>query len=330
MLDVVVLALEDAPSSSATGLFDTFLMGAALKRRANEKTPWRVRMAGLFEGPVAMSAGLSLVPHTTIGQCTPDLVLIPGLGVEVERSLCNYLRLYPWLNAQKDRGAQLASVCTGAFVLAEAGLLDHRPATTHWLLAERFARRYPKVDFRPELLLTSDQGVYCSGGANASFDMALFLIELLAGHELSRSCANALLIDQRANSQVPYANFIVRTQHNEAPIKAVQLWLEDHLAEPLTVDTLAARAKMSPRTFKRRFKAATSEPPVAYLQRLRIERAKHLLERTSDGVEAISAAVGYDNVGFFRKLFRRYTAQTPLQFRQRAARTRAALRSPSL
>ena len=320
-LNIWVLALEGAPASSATGMLDTLQMAGALSGARS----FSAQLVGLRAGPLKMSGSLSITPQRTIEQLPqggPELIIVPGLGVQIERTLAGLIPLYPWLQARAAAGAQLASVCTGAFALAESGLLDGRIATTHWLLAARFSARYPKVELLPQRLITEDRGVFCSGGANACYDLALFLVERLVGHALARRCAEALVIDQRPNTQVPYANFIVKTAHDSAPIKQVQLWMEEHLAEPVTVDALAAQAKMSPRTFKRRFKEATKETPVAYLQRLRIERAKWLLEGTSEGVEAISARVGYENAAFFRKLFRRYTSQTPLAFRQRSRSTR--------
>jgi transcriptional regulator GlxA family with amidase domain len=223
--------------------------------------------------------------------------------------------LPPWLTRQHERGAYVAGVCVGAAYLAEAGLLDGRMGTTHWALADKMAARYPKVHWRPDLLVTEDSRLLCSGGVYASMDLSLYLVEKLCGHEVALQCAKALLLPMPRTHQSGYAVLPVSRPHDDERIRAAEAFVQANFRQDISTDTLACRAGLAPRTFARHFKAATGRQPAAYLQAVRMEAAKAMLERNGKPVQAISTEVGYDDVAFFRGLFKRATGMTPSEYR---------------
>jgi transcriptional regulator GlxA family with amidase domain len=207
----------------------------------------------------------------------------------------------------------------GAAYLAEAGLLDGKRGTTHWAVCRDFVRRYPGVQWCPEFFITEDARVLCSGGLTASADVSLYLVEKLCGHEVAVQTAKALLLNMPRTHQSGYAVLPLSPPHNDERIRAAEDYIQTRFREPMTSEAVAAHVAMSPRTFMRRFKAATSRLPGAYLQAVRIEAAKSMLERDDTAVQSIASAVGYDDVAHFRDLFKRATGMTPAEYRSRFA-----------
>jgi transcriptional regulator GlxA family with amidase domain len=207
----------------------------------------------------------------------------------------------------------------GSAYLAEAGLLDGKQATTHWALGDDFARRYPKVKWRPDMLITEDTRLLCSGGVCASMDVSLYLVEKLCGHEVAVQTAKALLLNMPRMHQTGYALLPLSPAHADDKMREVEAYLQTHHRENVTIEELAQRFGMSPRTFLRRFKTATGRLPGAYQQAVRVETAKAMLERDRASVQSVSSAVGYEDVSFFRALFKRSTGMTPADYRSRFA-----------
>ena len=207
----------------------------------------------------------------------------------------------------------------GSAYLAEAGLLDDRIATTHWALAEDFAQRYPKVKWRPDLMITEDARLLCSGGVSAAMDVSLYLVEKLAGHEIAMQTAKALLLNMPRTQQSGYAVLPLSPPHDDDRVRDAEAFMQQNYREDLCADAVAERFGMSVRNFARRFKAATGRLPGGYLQAVRIDAAKAMLERERASVQSISTAVGYDDVSFFRSLFKRTTGMNPAEYRARFA-----------
>jgi transcriptional regulator GlxA family with amidase domain len=219
------------------------------------------------------------------------------------------------LRGLHDQGAHVVGVCMGAVYLAAAGLLDGRVATTHWAASAEIAELFPRVTWRPELFITEDDRVLCSGGVGASIDVALYLVAKFCGHEVAVQTAKALLLPMPRLMQSGYAVLPVSKGHEDAQIRAAEAYLLEHFREDVSTEALAERVAVGERTFVRRFKAATGRLPAAYLQSLRIEAAKVMLEHEGRSVSLISEAVGYSDLGFFRALFKRMTGMTPGQYR---------------
>jgi transcriptional regulator GlxA family with amidase domain len=323
MLNVTVVLLGEGFASTAIAPLEIFFAAGKLWRELRGEAPepfFNVTTVSIDGAGVNVPYGLGLTPQKSIDQIErTDLILVPTSGLELDLRLVENSALIPWLIKHHALGAYVASACMGSAYLAEAGLLDGREATTHWALADDFARRYPKVRWRPEMLITEDARLLCAGGVCASMDLSLYLVEKLAGHEIAVQTAKALLLNMPRLSQSGYAVLPFSQQHGDSAIREIELYLQQHYREAINVEHLAARAAMSPRTFLRRFKAATGRLPGAYLQALRIEQAKAMLERERASVQQIAAAVGYEDISFFRSLFKRATAMTPADYRARFA-----------
>ena len=205
----------------------------------------------------------------------------------------------------------MVGVCMGAAYLAEAGLLDGRMATTHWGLSDKFAARYPQVDWRPDLFITEDSRVLCSGGVFASIDVSLYLVEKLCGHDVAVKCAKSMLLPMPRIHQTGYAMQTVSQAHGDDRIRDVEAFLQANFHTDISTQALAERAGLGERTFVRHFKAATGKLPAGYIQALRIQAAKAMLEHDAKPVQAISSDVGYDDVAFFRHIFQTHRQDDP-------------------
>jgi len=320
-LEVTVVLLDDGLSSTAVMPVEIFHSAGALWRELHGEAPeprFRVTTASLDGRPVRSPYGLGLTPHAALDDIErADVVIVPTSGTEIDGKLEQNRALTAWLRRQYDAGAYVAGVCMGAMYLAEAGLLDGRPATTHWAFAAEFARRWPRAIWKPELMVTEEARVLCSGGIHASVDVSLYLIEKLCGHDVAVQCAKALLLDMPRLSQAGYAVLPLSPDHRDERVRAAEAYLKANYRQGLSIRALAAEAGLGERTLVRRFKAATGRQPGAYLQALRVELAKAMLERDCDPIQAVSSAVGYDDAAFFRGLFKRATGMTPAQYRAR-------------
>jgi transcriptional regulator GlxA family with amidase domain len=319
MLDVTVVLLDDGLSSTAIMPVEIFHSAGRLWNELHDNPtapPFTVRTVSLTGAAVRSPYGLTITPEATIEDVEQtDIVIIPTSGLEMDVKLVENSVLLPWLQRQYAGGAYVAGVCMGAAYLAEAGLLDGRMGTTHWALADRFLVRYPDVCWRPELFVTEDARLLCSGGVHGAVDLSLYLVEKLCGHEVALQCAKALLLPMPRIYQAGYAMLPVARPHSDERILAVEGYLQANFRDDIAIPTLARRAGLGERTFVRRFKAATGRQPATYLQTLRIEAAKTMLERENKAVQTISCEVGYDDVAFFRRLFKRATGMTPAEYR---------------
>jgi len=246
-----------------------------------------------------------------------DLVLVPALDPDVLARLALNRSVVPWLRRVYDGGATVASACTGAFLLAEAGLLDGRSATTHWAFQDLFRARYPRVQLRPEAIIVDQGRVVTAGGATSFLSLALYLVERLLGAEVARAASKMFLVDVNKSPQSAYAMFATQKTHGDEAILRAQDLLERDLASCPSVPELARRVAMSPRNFVRRFQHATGNSPRDYIQRLRIEAAKRVLEHAPRQLAAVASAVGYRDLVAFRRLFHRWTGLSPSDYRGR-------------
>jgi len=319
MFDVTVVLLDDGLSSTAIMPAEIFHAAGALWNDLHGRPAepvFRVRTVSLDGGPIRSAEGLTITPEAAIADVErTDIVIVPTSGLELDVKLVENSALLPWLRHHYAQGAHLVGVCMGAAYLAEAGLLDGRIATTHWAVCDQLATRYPKVRWRSDLFVTEDSRLLCSGGVCAAIDVSLYLVEKLCGHEVAVQCAKALLVPMPRIHQSGYAMLPVSRAHGDDRIRAVEQYLQANFHRDLPTRTLADRAGLGARTFVRHFKAATGSLPGAYLQALRIEAAKAMLERDARPIQAISCEIGYDDVAFFRSLFKRLTGMTPAEYR---------------
>ncbi len=332
-LDVCVVLLDDGYASTALMPIEVFHSAGALWRELRGESPeprFRVTTASLTGQSIRSPyGGMSITPERSIDAVEhADIVIVPTSGLMLDEKLIENSALLPWLRRQYAGGAYVAGVCMGAAYLAEAGLLDGRRATTHWAAAADIMRRWPKVIWQPNLFVTEDTRVLCSGGLTAAADVSLYLVEKLCGHEIAVQTAKALLLTMPRTHQSGYAVLPLSPPHADDRIRTVEAFIQQHFCEGHSNEALSGLACMSERTFLRRFKAATGRVPAAYQQAVRVEAAKIMLERDSSPIQFVSEAVGYHDVSFFRTLFKRETGMTPAEYRSRFAAI--TLRDPEI
>jgi len=321
MTEVTVLFLDEMFSSTAIGPMEVFRHAGALWNVFTGTQPspqFRVTTASIDGRAVRCDGPIHLKPAAALKDIRKtELILIPSTGISLDDVAERNAPVVPWLRRWHKRGAAIASVCSGVGLVAAAGLLDGKRATTHWGLAEQFRQKYPAVHWMPELMVTEDHGMYCGGGVNASLDLALHLVGHFCGHDVAMQSAKALLIETPRAWQAGFAIVRLKTEHTDETISSAQEWLHQNFHRDFSLETTAKRVGMSLRNFVRRFKHATGDTPLIYLQKLRIAAAKRLLESNHRTMQEISDAVGYQDVAFFRQLFERHTGGSPSAYRQR-------------
>ena len=287
--------------------------------RGGERMPlFRVRAASINGRATSNMIPVTIKPECSIDDIRrADLIVVPTAGADLVEICRTNAHLVPWLKKWHKRGAAIAGICTGVTLLAETGLLDGKPATTHWAFIPQLRARYPNVDWQPERFITEADNLFCSGGVYASIDLSVYLVEKFGGHKMAMETAKSLLLETPRMWQAAYASEAPSASHDDVPVHKAQQFLLKNFRDDVPVDDLAARVGMSSRNFARRFKAATGDTPLRYVQRLRINAAKHLLESDVTTIQEVSSAVGYDDVIFFRRLFKRYTGVPPREYRIR-------------
>jgi transcriptional regulator GlxA family with amidase domain len=323
VLDVTVVLLEDGYASTAVGPIEVFHSAGLLWNWLHGDAPqprFRVRTASIDGRSVTSLCGLGLTPELSIHDVKrTDIIILPASGWDVLDRIAQDTSLLPWLRKWHAKGAYIAGICTGVAFLAECGLLDGRQATTHWGVADILRKRYPKVLWRPEQFVTEDGRLLCSGGIYAAIDLSLYLVEKFCGHDIALQCAKSLLVSMPRSRQSGYSVFPLSTPHSDDRIRQTEEYLHEHLDRDVSIGRLADRIGMSPRNFIRRFKAATGRLPGAYIQMLRVEAAKALLEQGAASIQVVCSKVGYEDIAFFRSVFKRHTGMTPAEYRSRFA-----------
>jgi len=257
-----------------------------------------------------------------------DVVIVCDMYTPVDTPLTGrYTSEIAWLKRMHETGVLITSVCSGTLVLAEAGLLDSRSCSAHWAYEDLFRRHYPKVNLVVASILNFDneaQGIITAAGVTAWQDLALYLIARLCGREHAMRTAKIYLLTSHPEGQLPYAALSLRIQKDDALIAECQAWIADNYAMPNPVTAMTDRSGLKPRTFARRFKAATGYLPMDYVHVLRIEEAKQLIETTASAIDDVGLQVGYEDPTFFRRLFKRKAGLTPAAYRRKFVHAVAA------
>ncbi|MGW6255838.1 GlxA family transcriptional regulator [Streptomyces sp. NPDC055085] len=310
MRTVLIVLFDGVQSLDVTGPLEVFA-GA----EAHRADSYRIRTASLDGAPVRCSSGLVLVPDHTLAEApAPHTLLVPGgRGTRNPDPL-----LVDWLRAHGPGAERLVSVCTGAILLAAAGLLDGRRATTHWAYCERLARDHPAVEVDPDPIYVRDGRVATSAGVTSGIDLALALVEDDLGRAAALTIARHLVVFlRRPGNQAQFSVQLAAQTARRQPLREVQQWISEHPGGDLSVESLAARARLSPRHFARAFQAETGTTPGRYVEGVRLEHARRLLEDTPDGVEEISRASGYGTPEAMRRAFVKTLGSAPAEYRRR-------------
>ena len=278
---------------------------------------WTVRTASVDGRKVSAAGSLALTPDCAIKDIKhTDIILVAAPGWDELDRIAKSTPLVPWLRKWHARGAFIAAACTGVAYLAEAGLLDGHQATTHWGVADLYRQRYPKVRWRTEQFVTEDGRIFCSGGVYASIDLSLYLVEKFCGHEIALKVAKSLLLSMPRGRQSGYSVVQLSRPHSDEKIRQTEEYLQQHFDSDISIEHLAERAEWA-----RAISSAVSRrQPAAcrrYIQTLRVSAAKELLEIGASSIQAVCAKIGYEDIGFFRNLFKRHTGMTPGEYRER-------------
>jgi transcriptional regulator GlxA family with amidase domain len=325
-ITVKLMALPETTASILYALYDVFEMSETgwnqLTGGPDTPNPFEPRIVSPIETMFVCRGGLPVVPHESLkGNAVPDIIIVPDLSVPIDSDpRGRWSEAAEYIRRMHAGGATICSVCTGSLVLADAGLLDGRPATTHWGYVDMFRRAYPEVNLQPERLFVSGDGIgtiITTGGPATWEELAMYLITRYRGEASAIKAAKVFLLGDHTEGAMVYAGLPMPRRHDDAVVNDAQTWFADNYRQPNPVALAVDRSGIPERTFKRRFKAATGFAPIDYVQQLRTEEAKQLLETTSTGVDEIGAAVGYEDPTFFRRLFKRATGVTPSRYRRR-------------
>ncbi len=251
-----------------------------------------------------------------------DLIIIPAMNFDkINEVIHTEGNTIDWLKWQYAEGAEVASICLGAFLLAATGLLDGKSATTHWIGSPMFRKMYPSVDLLDDKIIVDHNRIYSSGGAFSFTSLMVYFIEKFFDHQAATLISKVFLIHVHDSRQQSYAIMHHQKSHGDKEIAAVQEYIEHSYKEPVTNEQLAASTNMSVRTLMRRFKKATGNTPYEYVQRMRVEAAKKMFENEDAGIEQTALNVGYEDFSAFRKVFKRLTGITPMEYKRKYGKT---------
>jgi transcriptional regulator GlxA family with amidase domain len=319
MRTVLIVLFDGVQSLDVTGPLEVFAGANRWSSHADNTSgpdgpAYRIRTASLGGHDVRTSSGLRLTPDQEIGPSSPDILIVPG-GEGARQAAPD---LVAWLRTNGPRAGRLVSVCTGAFLLAEAGLLDRRRVTTHWAYCASLAARFPKVTVDPDPIFVADGNVITSAGVTAGIDLALALVEDDLGRDAALAIARHLVVFlRRPANQAQFSTQLAAQLADREPLREVQRWITDYPAADLSVPTLASRASLSPRQFARAFTAQVGMPPGRYVDRVRLETARRRMEDTTDGIEETARRCGYGTPEAMRRAFIRALGVSPAEYRRR-------------
>ena len=304
--------------SSIVGAYKIFTRANKYWKKTGRKELFKIQLAGLSK-KVGFYEGLFEVkPHLTVSSIIKtNLVIIPSLNHNYEKAIKGNKVLIDWITKQYKNGAEIASICTGAFLLASSGLLDGKNCSTHWAAAKNFKTMFPKVNLQPDALITDENGIYTNGGAYSFLNLIIYLVEKYYDRQTAIYCSKVFQIEIDRKSQSPFTIFTGQKRHDDEMVKKAQAYLEKHLDEKISVEQLSFKFSVGRRNFDRRFIKATGNTPVEYSQRIKIESAKRLLETSRKTINEIMYEVGYLDIKAFREVFRRITGTSPVQYKKR-------------
>lgn len=319
---------------SGNAIIDTIIapysllkMANSYYKRINEQNEdrFKIDLVGLRNEPVQYQDLFQITPTKSIDEVQKtDLIIVSAISGDLEKGIASNAEFVLWIKKHRiENDAEIASLCKGAFLLAETGLLNGKSCATHWTVHDQFRQRYPRVNLVPEKIISEDNGIYSSGGAYSFLNFMLYLIERYYGRETAIWCSKVSEVEFDRIDQSQFMIFNGQKEHNDDSIKEAQLYIENHFEEKLHIEKIASMVKISGRSFLRRFKKATSNTPLEYIQRVKIEAAKKKLESSALNIQEVMYGVGYIDEKAFRNTFRKYTGLSPLDYRSKYNREMA-------
>jgi transcriptional regulator GlxA family with amidase domain len=306
-----------ADLSSMTGTFDILTRANDYWQKIGQESKMELHIAG-FVTELKLEVGIfSIHPENIREIGITDLVIIPSVGDYFNHTVEENPALIAWIREQYNTGAEIASICTGAFLLAATGLLKGKACSTHWAAETEFRRQFPDVHLQTDKLLTVDQGIYTNGGSYSFLHLVLLLVEKYFDRQTAIVCSKMFQIDMDRSLQSPFIIFQKDKDHGDELVCKAQTYIEENLTEKISFEDLASKLAISRRNFDRRFTKAVGNTPVEYLQRVRTEVAKSSLEKGRKSIFEVMNEVGYADDKAFREVFKRITGYSPLEYRAR-------------
>lgn len=317
-ITILAPAGEGNNLSSIVGAYKIFTRAAEYWNANGKPDRYKVEVAGASKKVEYFDGLFAVRPHTQVSLIQQtNLVIVPSLNHDYQNALKNNKALINWIRIQYRAGAEIAAICTGAFLLGAAGLLDGRSCSTHWAAANNFRKIFPKVDLQPDKLITDEHGIYTSGGAYSFLNLILYLVEKYYDRQTAIYCSKMFQIEIDRNSQSPFIMFTGQKTHGDDMVKKAQAYIENKLSERISMEQLSSQFAVGRRNFDRRFIKATGNTPLEYAQRVKIEAAKKEFESSRKTISEVMYGVGYSDVKAFREVFRKITGLSPLEYRSK-------------
>lgn len=318
-MKVAVLNFEGAVASSVSGPYDMFSKVESISQSMGVKSKTFFQVDIVNSNLLAACKPFNIIGNVAVNNKRQyDLIMIPAMHPDlIVEILQRETEMIKWIQRQHEKGAEVASMCLGAFISASAGLLNGKKATTHWMGAASFRQMFPKVKLEDDKVIIDEGRIYSSGGAFAFTSLIIYLVEKFCGRDMAFAAAKVFMIHVHNTSQHSFAIFNLQRNHEDPEIGRIQDFIEKNYDGLLTINGLAEKFNMSSRTFIRKFTTITGNTPLEYIQRVRVEAAKRFFEKGKLSVEQVCMEVGYGDFGFFRNIFKRLTGITPQEYKKK-------------
>lgn len=314
----IVVPENNSNAGSIVLAYEVFTKANEYHITTGKHAVFNIQLVGCAEKTLLYNGRFTINPDVNLrNNPQADLVIIPTLDEHLAQTLHTSQVLIDWVTQQYKLGAEVASLCTGAFLLAATGILNGKQCSTHWAAAGAFRQMFPDLDLQPEKIITDEQGVYTTGGALSSMNLILYLVEKYYSRETAIFCAKLFEVDLGRNNQSPFTIFTGQKNHGDDEIKKAQDYMETNLREKINIENLASSLAIDRRNFDRRFKKATANTPAGYIQRIKIEAAKKSLETTRKNLNEVMFDVGYTDSRAFREVFKKITGLSPVEYRNK-------------
>lgn len=307
--------------SSIVGSFKIFSRANAYRKSLGKKEVFKIELAGMSKEVEFHDGLFSVKPHTHIKAIhKSDLIIIPSLNHDYDQSVDKNKTMISWLERQYSKGAEIASICTGAFMLASTGLLNGKSCSTHWSAADHLRMQFPNIHVRMDRLITDENGIYTNGGAYSFLNLIIYLVEKFYDRETAIYCSKVFQIEMDRQNQSSFIIFKGQKEHSDAVVRKAQEYIEKNPSGKISIKSLSSQLAVGRRNFDRRFIKATGDTPLEYAQRVRIESAKRSFETTGKSISEVMYEIGYSDAKAFREVFRKVTGLSPMEYRRRYQR----------
>jgi transcriptional regulator GlxA family with amidase domain len=315
-LTILIPAGQGNNLSSIVGSYKIFTKANEYWKKSGRKELFNIQLAGTSKKVDFYDGLFSVTPHADIAEISKtNLIIIPSLNHNYQKAVKGNKLLIDWIAKQYKNGAEIASICTGAFLLASSGLLDGRNCSTHWAAADSFRSMFPKVNLQADKLITDENGIYTNGGAYSFLNLMIYLVEKYYDRQTAIFCSKVFQIEMDRQSQSGFIIFKGQKLHGDEMVQQAQAYIEKNLEERISIEHLSSKFAVGRRNFDRRFIKATGNTPIEYSQRVKIESAKRAFETSRKTINEVMYEVGYSDVKAFREVFRKITGMSPLEYR---------------